>query len=171
MCMGRLLFPLESKDAFELAVKLFKRKWKEQLFVNNMDLEWFGDKNGWYEGFANNCTSTNNSLETNFSPARGKGSRLHLRIAQLQVAEAPTTRATLRLLQNQQLLRNETLVTPLKTHSSLHDVTTAFRLSCNAARATVVAPKPALQASTITVQKQQLSAPKLYKSTRAQRCA
>ncbi|CAF0884366.1 unnamed protein product [Didymodactylos carnosus] len=55
-----------SKDntTFEIAIKLFLKKWKNQeQFIHYFSSEWLESKNGWYEGLEMYVSSTNNALE------------------------------------------------------------------------------------------------------------
>jgi len=41
-----------STEVYDCAIKLFKNKWSEyEGFLEYMEKEWLGDKNGWYEGY------------------------------------------------------------------------------------------------------------------------
>ena len=54
----------KNKTIFDMAVKLFLKKWKSQeRFLDYFSSEWLGSKSGWYEGLEVNVPSTNNALE------------------------------------------------------------------------------------------------------------
>ncbi|CAF1278263.1 unnamed protein product [Didymodactylos carnosus] len=52
----------KDKKTFEIATKLFLKRWKNQeQFIHYFSSEWLESKNGWYEGLE--VSSTNNALE------------------------------------------------------------------------------------------------------------
>ena len=61
----------ESKDIFDAAYQLFKKKWTTMKdggikdFLIYFDKTWIQQHPGWYEGFAPGVPSTNNALESN----------------------------------------------------------------------------------------------------------
>ncbi|CAF1495082.1 unnamed protein product, partial [Didymodactylos carnosus] len=53
-----------SQKTFEVATKLFLKKWKsEEKVLQYFSSEWLESKNGWYEGLQMYVSSTNNALE------------------------------------------------------------------------------------------------------------
>ena len=54
----------KNKTTFDMAVKLFLKKWKSQeRFLDYFSDEWLESKSGWYEGLEVNVPNTNNALE------------------------------------------------------------------------------------------------------------
>jgi hypothetical protein len=54
----------KNKKIFDIATRLFLKKWKSQeKFIQYFSSEWLESKNGWYEGLAMYVPSTNNALE------------------------------------------------------------------------------------------------------------
>ena len=54
-----------NKKVFDIATRLFLKKWKnEEKFLQYFSSEWLNSKNGWSEGLATYVPSTNNALET-----------------------------------------------------------------------------------------------------------
>jgi hypothetical protein len=54
----------KNKHVFDIATKLFLKKWKsEERFIEYFSVEWLGSKNGWYECVQIYVPSTNNALE------------------------------------------------------------------------------------------------------------
>lgn len=55
----------QTNEIFDKAINIFIKKWiKEKDFIEYFKKEWFDSHPEWYEGYAVNCLSTNNNLES-----------------------------------------------------------------------------------------------------------